>query len=195
MYTFSLKLLTCFCLCASVYAQDAALTNAASVLFENSLSTLSNAEKNEILQLTGFALAPDGTRFYLKDDPDSADAPFEVRVLPLDLNNDGIEEIAIEYGDFSSSRKTDVSTVVLVKNMEGRYSINFGHAGTVVFLNINPLTLPDTIVRSRKPGFPVWRWNGMKYVFHEQYTNKKLNKMRITYLETAHRSYIAEVRK
>ena len=195
MKTSSLILIACMCIYTSVFAQDNSLDKKSSILFENSLSTLTSAEKNEIFKLTGFELAASESQFYLADEPESAETPFEVRVLPLDLNDDGIEEIAIEYGDFASSKKTDVSTLLFVKDMEGNYSANFGHAGTIVFLNVNPLTLPDIIVRSRKPGFPVWRWNGMKYVFHDQYTNKRLKKMQITYLADAHRAYIAEVRK
>ncbi|NNF74555.1 MAG: hypothetical protein HKN00_05180 [Flavobacteriaceae bacterium] len=195
MKSFSLSLIAFFCVCASLFAQDEILYKNASVLFENSFSTLSNAEKIEIFKLTGFELAANESQFYLSDDPDTADDPFDVKVLPLDLNDDGTEEIAIEYGNNTSSGIAGKSTLLIVKDMEGNYGVNFGFPGTLVFLNINPFTLPDILVRNRQPGFPIWRWNGMTYNIHEQFDNKKLSKMRITYLTDANKSYTVKVKK
>lgn len=196
MKTFSLNLLACLCVCASLYAQEPILDKNAAILFENSNSTLSNAEKNEIFKKTGFALSANGSQFFLKDDLKTADSPFDVRVIPLDLNFDGIEEIAIEFGKLTDSPGiTEVNTFLFVKDMEGNYSVNFGSKGTLVFLNLNPLTQPDILFRSRNPGFPVWRWDGMKYNMHEQFDNKRLRKMEITYLSEASRDYTVKAKK
>ena len=195
MKSYVLKLIACLCIGTPSIAQEEILDKNASILFDNIDSTLSNAEKNEIYRLTGFALSSNQSQFYLLEDPDTVDNPFDVWVYPLDLNDDGLEEVAIEYGHNTNSGKSEVRTLLFVKDMEGNYSVNFGFKGTIVFLNLNPLTLPDILVRNRERGFPVWRWDGMKYFPHEQFDNKRLRKMQITYLADANKSYTAKVKK
>jgi len=195
MKTLYLKLIVCCFVCVSLHAQVEGLYRNTSILFQNGNSDLTNAEKNEIFNLTGFELAANGSQFYLRDDPNTTDFPFDATVYPMDLNDDGIEEVAIVYGNANSSGRAGKSTLLFVKDMEGNYSANFGFPGTLIFLNINPLTLPDILVRKPEPGFPIWRWNGKVYVLHEQTNNKKLRRMRVTYLVDASRSYTTKVKK
>ncbi|MBT8274058.1 MAG: hypothetical protein KJO77_09640 [Bacteroidia bacterium] len=184
-------LLVCLLAFSMAFAQYEKRSSEANVLFTDVKTQLSNNELNEIYDLTGFALAKNGTQFYLKDEPETAEAPFDVTVYPLDLNYDGIEEMAFEYGHATDGRKAGLSTLLCVRDMEGRYRANFGFKGTIVFLNINPLTLPDILVRQSSFGYPIWRWNGDNYLEHKTIDSKVLRRMHVTYLANASKAYTA----
>ncbi len=166
---------------------DVPLTKEASLLFKNSISKTTNAEKNSITSLMNIKATKDGTQFFIND-AYYIDYPFSIFVYPLDINNDENEEVALVYGHVAISGDNVISTL-FIKDKEGKYTVNFGFSGSLIILGANSKNFPDIAMGG--PGFeyPVFRWNGKEYDNYNKITDKQLEKLKPTYLEDASKMY------
>jgi len=171
------------------FAQDINLDQKANLLFSKSNSQLTSAEKIEIFRLSGFELAANGTQFYHSANPEEANTPFDVIVHPIDINNDGIEEIGIIYGQLNTKKVMDRSTLLFVRDRSGQFTANLGLPGALIFININDRVFSDVIISGPGYEFPVYRWNGYAYLKHKTITKNKLGKLNLTYLSQASYAY------
>ncbi len=188
--------LTLFLVCVACTAQDASLSPGAALLFKDTGSYLSNSEKNEIYNLSYFDVAKDGIQFSFIDDEGTAENPFEARVYPLDINGDGIAEVAVVFGNSFTSGMYGQSANLFIKNADGAYTNNFGFPGVLILTKSKPNTYPDILIGG--PGFdpyPVWRWDGKMYgETQERLDQTKAEKLGITYIEDASASYVASLK-
>lgn len=171
----------------SLIAQPA-LTPGARQLFKNTNSKLSVSEKNKIYSLTGFLLSKDKKQFVV--DKDAMDFPFDAFVYPVDLNKDGREEIVILFGNGFTSGHTGSSVMLFIKNSAGNYQANLGFPGTSPYaLTVLNKGFPDLVIGGPGWDFPVWRWNGSAYAFNRKITDKQLDAVKKTDIETLSKQY------
>lgn len=171
------------------------LTPGAALLFNQTKSTISAADKNKLFAKTGFVLSDDKKQFLMSDDPAVAAYPFSVTVYPADLNNDGKEEIALLYGNESISGKAGSNIVLFIKDKNGEFQQQFGFSGTMpMVFAAAPGKFPDLLIGGPGDNFPVWRWNGKDYVFHHTITQAKLTSAKPVSLATISKAYCSKIR-
>lgn len=157
-----------------VTVPEVALLSGAKLLFKNSKSTLSNADKNAIYRNAGFIIAEDKNSFIL--DKESADEPFDAEVFIADLNGDLIEEVFIIYGNSFTSGQAGSDVLLFIKTAEtGKYLKNFGFPGGVpIIIPAYVNGFPDMFISG--PGFtvPIYRWNGKKYSYLNNISDKEI---------------------
>jgi hypothetical protein len=167
--------------------QDVPLTKDASILFKNSISKASNTEKNDITSFMNIKATKDGTQFYINDEY-SKDYTFTPSVYPLDINHDGIEEIAIVYGHMAISGDNVISTL-FIKDKLGHYNANFGFTGSLIFLPNKSKPFSDVALGGPGFTFPVWSWNGKVYAESRTISDKQLEAAKPLFLEEASKRY------
>ncbi len=177
-----------------VSAQDTSLTAGAAILFKDIDSKLSIAEKNEIFQLTEFQLAENQEQFHF-DSEGASEFPFTAFCYPLDIDEDGVEEIAIQFGNAYTSGMSGVSYFLFVKNSDGAYHRNFGAPGFLMLSTTQNSGYADIIVAG--PGYqpyPVWRWNGEIYAYHDKMDRAIADKMPPVMLSEASKIYMDSIK-
>ncbi|MBT8256590.1 MAG: hypothetical protein KJO23_08620 [Bacteroidia bacterium] len=173
----------------SVLAQDDLLTDGAELLFREVNSNLSNSSKNQIFELTEFSVASNGSQFHFEGEGNE-EFPFSVFIYPVDLNKDGMEEIAIQFGNAFTSGMTGASYYLMVPDDENSYHRNFGLPGFLSISEERNLNYPDIVVGG--PGFmpyPVWRWNGEEYAFHQKIEREIADNSTLIMISDASASY------
>ncbi|MGM5470130.1 hypothetical protein ACS386_07620 [Flavobacteriaceae bacterium LMO-SS05] len=146
---------------------EISLTKEAAILFKNIISKTSNAEKNEITSYMNIKATPDAEYFYIND-VYYKDYPFSILVYPLDLNHDGIEEIALVYGHAAISGDNVISTLFIKDNL-GHYNANFGYSGSLIILPNSSKDFPNIALGGPGFEFPIWHWNGKNYINRHYY--------------------------
>ncbi len=131
------------------------------LLFARGTGGLTDAEQLEIFSALGLAVAPDGAS--LVDtacrQPASADPQFP------DLNEDGVPEVLIVYGNTCMSGMAGASVVLFVKKTDGSFGTNLGFPGiSAAPMETRHEGWPDLLIGGPGFCFPVWRWNGSEYV-------------------------------
>lgn len=144
------------------------LSPGAALLFKDVKTTLTPAEKEQVFQGTGFIVAADSTQFALPGE--AAQYPFSVSVNPLDLNGDGVEEIALSYGNLYTSGNTGASFMLFMRSPDGRYGKPVGNIGFLYVLTETANGYPDLMVTGMGDEYPVLRWNGQSYEMHRRMT-------------------------
>lgn len=177
--------------CNTSKAQEVPLSKGAALLFKEVSSKSTNAEKNKLYELANFEIADNGTQFYFKGDTDGAQFPFDASVYPLDINNDGLEDMGLVFGNTYTSGASGNSSLIYIKNQNNGYDTNFGDPGSLVFMPSSHAGYPDTMIQG--PGFEyaVWIWNGKEYVFKSNISDEASSKLKNVYLEDASNLYIA----
>lgn len=179
----------------SGYAQKSSAT-ATKLLFRNIKTTLTAAEKSQLFNKTGFTLTKDSKQFAFSDDPGSLEFPFDVTILPADLNNDGKEELFLIFGNSYTSGNTGSNVLLFIKDKQGNYQSNFGFSGTTpLIMPTKNLGFPDLLIGGPGLEFPVWRWNGKEYVFNRKITEKSLSKIQTVNAEDASKIYTAAIKQ
>jgi hypothetical protein len=176
----------------SGFSQDSELSPAAQVLFKDVTCKLNAAEMNALFDTSMFALAPNGEQFYFKDDSYSAEFPFNIEVYPLDLNSDGIEEIAMVFGNAATSGAAGSSGILFIKNANSVYESNFGFPGMYAFLATGNLNFPDVCIAGPGFEFPVWRWNGKSYEMHRTISDSEMQQLSPAYFQQASALYLGK---
>jgi hypothetical protein len=108
-----------------------------------------------------FPLADDGSRF-----EDTVCGDVDPAVEITDLNDDGVREVFVHWGNACTSGMTGRSLSLLVKNEAGEYREQFGFpAFGYTRVTTGEHGFPDLELGG--PGFcaPVWSWNGGAYEF------------------------------
>lgn len=164
------------------------------LLFKNSTTKLTAAEKNALYKQLGFLLSADKKQFIA--DKDGADFPFEAQVFPTDLNKDGVEEIFIVYGNSYTSGNTGSSVALYIKNTAGAYEMNLGFPGMLpeALTTVNK-GYPDLVIGGPGFEFPVWRWNGKEYALYKKMKDAEYGKVKKTDVETLSKAYAATLPK
>ena len=173
----------------SLFAQTTAgLTPGADLLFRNTKSKLTTAEKNSLYASTGFLLSADKKQFIA--DKEAAEFPFDATVYPTDLNGDGKEEIFILFGNTYTSGATGSSIVMYIKNSGGKYVSNLGFPGTLPYALPAPAkAYPDLIIGGMGFSFPVWKWNGKAYAYNRKFSDKMFEKYKTENIESVSKKY------
>lgn len=177
------------------YAQNNSAV-ATKLLFRNIKTTLTAAEKSQLFNKTGFTLSKDNKQFAFADDPESLKYPFDVTVLPADLNNDGKEELFLIFGNSYTSGNTGSNVILFIKDKQGKYQSNFGFSGsTPIIMPTKNQGFPELLIGGPGFEFPVWRWNGKEYVFNRKITEKSLSKIPTVNVEDASKIYTAAIKQ
>ncbi|PKA84053.1 hypothetical protein ATE92_2223 [Ulvibacter sp. MAR_2010_11] len=177
--------------CLACDSQDEILTPEAELLFKNASSTLTNSEKNEIFTLTQFQVAKNGKQFQFKDGTASG-FPFDVVVYPVDLNRDGKEEIALQFGNSFTSGADGVSYHLFIKDTSKRYTSSFGFPGVLLLATTKNMNYPDILVGGAGfSPYPVWRWNGSAYEYFDTVERSVVESMPPVFITDASKAYVA----
>lgn len=134
------------------------LTPLASYLFSNTKTKLTIAEKNALVKISELT-ASDTIAKNKKGEP-----KIQYKVLPVDFNNDGIEEIFIR-----------VKTTALIlpvfkyafyaKDVSGKYRLAPGRIGQNTRAILNGKSgFPDLLVIGDNGYNEIWSWNNLTYV-------------------------------
>lgn len=129
-------------------------------LFKNTNTKLSTTDKNEITKLTELTTT-DTSNLDKKGRPKK-----EFTVLPLDFNNDGVEEIFVRI---TSKDLLGIPTNIYsfyVKDQSGHYIGAPGRIGQgAKFLSTKTTGYYDILVKSQNnsSNSEIWKWNGHSY--------------------------------
>lgn len=142
------------------------LSAEAKLLFTGVKTKMTDVEKNQIAKLSGAVLAEDKQSFTVEGE--SA----EVGVYPLDLNNDGSEEVFVIIGSSFMYGNTGQGFDFLMKDQTGNYKSVLSFPGIPSLIQTKGKTMPA--VKIGGPGFvfPVYDWNGSQYVLIKNYNTK-----------------------
>ena len=143
------------------------------LLFNNTQSHLSPADKNSIYEASGLQLSEDKTTFVYYDTtslkPVKVEAiPTTTQTLIRDLNGDGTEEVFIQMDNSFLYGNPGSAVALFIKDQTGNYKRNFETTGIMPdILKTRNLGYPDLMVGG--PGFehPVLRWDGQQYKFYK----------------------------
>ena len=187
-------LISLFVLCFPFLLRAQSLTEGATLLFKNSKSNLSSAEKNKLFIDLQFHLSKDRKQFVADGDVNK-EFPFEAQVMPTDFNKDGKEEVFIVYGNSYTSGGAGSSVVVFIKNAAGKYESQLGFPGTApdVLATTNK-GYPDLLIGGPGLEFPVWKWNGSSYVLARKVKDSEYEKLKKTKLEEASKAYQSTIK-
>ena len=164
--------------------QNDGLSQVASLLFKNTKSNLTVAEKNKIATKLGFVYSGNKDQPFAQDN-DSKEYPFGVTVYPTDLNKDGKDEVFVVFGNSYTSGAAGSSVVLFIKNSAGTYSENLGFPGMAPdVLATTSKGYPDLLIGGPGFEFPVWRWNGKNYSHFRTVKDKDYEKLKKAGLET-----------
>lgn len=172
--------------------QEIGLSPVAEKLFTGIKSVLSNAEKNTIADSLDLALVSNDTEtpFALASDSSSREFPFSTEVFPLDLNNDGIEELFVCYGNTYTSGNAGAEVVLFVKNSTGNYAPVLSYSGVLPFaLPTANKGYPDLPLGIPGFTFPVYQWNGSKYEQKGKISDEELKKLKTIETEKLSEQY------
>ncbi len=189
------RLLTAaFVLCFPLLLNAQSLTEGATLLFKNSKSNLTTAEKNKLFIDLQFHLSKDRKQF-IADGDENKEYPFGAQVLPTDFNKDGKEEVFIVYGNSYTSGGAGSSVVVFIKNAAGKYEPQLGFPGMApdVLATTNK-GYPELLIGGPGFEFPVWKWNGTSYVYGRKVKDSEYEKLKKTSLEEVSKAYQATIK-
>lgn len=161
------------------------------LLFQNIKTKLTTAEKAQVFERSGLILSADKKQFAIAGDPASGENPFDAKVFPTDINNDGKEEIFIIFGNSYTSGDIGTNVLLFIKDKAGKYQSNFGFSGASPdILPTKNLGYPDLLIGGPGFEFPIWRWNGKEYVFNKKISESNLKKLKTSTIEAVSRIYV-----
>lgn len=164
-------------------AQDdeGSLSLGAKLLFEGVKTKLSVEQKNQIFQKLDFFATDDKTQLFSnKSEKDNEAAYFKPNVDVMDLNNDGIEEVFVHWGNFYTSGNVGTNVTLLIKKGNS-YDVNFGFGGIAHMINQYTMSYPDIMIGGPGYDYPIWRWNGNKYLFYKRINPKSVEYGRLKF--------------
>lgn len=144
------------------------LSAGAALLFKGVKSKLSDKQKNQIFQKTGFTLNKAKNGFVEgQENLGINEASFTVNVDAIDINNDGEQELFVHWGNLFTSGNVGKSVTLFI-NTHNEYKPNLGFGGYAFLTSDFNNGFPNILIGG--PGFvsPIWSWNGSEYVFWKQ---------------------------
>lgn len=172
--------------------QETALNPVAEKLFNGVKSALNNTEKNTIADSLAFILTSNDKEspFAFANDSASWEFPFSAIVSPLDLNNDGVEELFVSYGNTYTSGNAGGEVALFAKNGAGNYVSVLSYSGVLPFaLPTSNKGYPDLALGMPGFTFPVYQWNGSKYEQNREISDDELKKLKTTETEKLSEQY------
>lgn len=135
------------------------MTEGTRMLFGDSQSKLTPAEKNSIFRQLGLGVKPDKKGFRMDG--------FDVgaKAYPVDLNKDGVEEVFVIM-DGLLFGNTGEGVALFIRNTAHQYEQQDEVAGGIaVILDTQSGGYPDLVIAGPGFEFPKYRWNGKSYVY------------------------------
>lgn len=162
--------LTLLCLSLLAKAQNKSNTSGdklspgAALLFKDVKTSATTAEKNKLYKQLGLELSPDKKGFIITE------YPVQTSVYPTDMNKDGQEELFIGLGSVALYGNIGESYSLYIKDKAGAFQMDpvFSGSGRPAVLSMKNLGYPDLLIGGPGFEFPVYRWNGRKYVWHRK---------------------------
>lgn len=142
------------------------LSAEAKLLFTRVKTKMTDVEKNQIAKLSGAVLAEDKQSFTVEGE--SA----EVGVYPLDLNNDGSEEVFVIIGSSFMYGNNGQGFYFLVKDQSGNYKSVLNFPGIPSLIQTKGKLMPAVQIGGPGFVFPVYDWNGSQYVLIKNYNTR-----------------------
>lgn len=156
------------------------------LLFANSNSRLSAAEKSLVYQKLELKQGPDGRTLL------SEDFEVDAHVYPTDVNGDGTEDVFIVMSSMALYGNTGQGYALFLKNAAGTYTEQEeSGAGIPAILKTKNLGYTDLLIGG--PGFqyPALRWNGSAYKLWKQIKDGSAESNSAMALEDYSRAYVA----
>jgi hypothetical protein len=82
----------------------------------------------------------------------------------IDLNRDGKPEVFVSIGGTCLGGMAGNHMDLYIKNSKGQWKSQFGFQGIYTVLATRSKGYPDIEIGGPGFCFPVWRWNGLRYV-------------------------------
>lgn len=187
-------LIALFVLCFPFLVHAQSLTEGATLLFKNSKSNLTTAEKNKLFIDLQFHLSKDRKQF-IADGDVNKEFPFDPQLMPTDFNKDGREEVFIIYGNSYTSGGAGSTVVVFIKNAAGKYESQLRFPGTApdVLATTNK-GYPDLLIGGPGSEYLVWKWNSTSYVLARKVKDSEYETLKKTSLEEASKAYQSTIK-
>ena len=183
-----------FTLFTPVLLSAQSLTEGSTLLFKNSKSNLTTAEKNKLFIDLQFHLSKDRKQF-IADGDENKEFPFDAQVMPTDFNKDGKEEVFIIYGNSHTSGGAGSTVVVFIKNPAGKFESQLGFPGTAPdVLATSNKGYPELLIGGPGSEYPVWKWDGSSYVFARKVKDSEYEKLKKTSLAEASKAYQSTIK-
>ncbi len=131
------------------------------LLFQGTKSKLTRQEKEQIYDKMEFRLSWDKKKIEQKFYGDVSP-----RVVIVDLNKDGVEEVFIDWGNIHTSGMTWRSVALFIKDRQGIYLKNLDFPGSYKILATQRNGFPDLLITGQGHCFAVWQWSGTRYEFN-----------------------------
>jgi hypothetical protein len=163
--------------------QASAATEGARLLFQQSGSRLTAAEKNTLFRQLGLQVAADKKGFRMDG--------FNVgaRAYPVDLNKDGMEEVFVVM-DGLLFGNTGQGVALFIKNSTGVYVQQEEVAGGIaVILDRQSGGYPELVIAGPGFEFPLYRWNGKTYTYVRNISDDELQSAQTSSVEEASKKY------
>lgn len=143
-----------------------ALSPEATLMFAKVKSKLGNKEKNSIAQLTDFVIAKTNkNQFTVKGQPVNEEFPFDITVYPLDVNNDGKEEVVLVWGNTFWCGGAGASSILLGQSATGGMVKLHDSQGFIFLMSAKTQGYHDIFMDVPSPNnkYPIYKWGGKEY--------------------------------
>jgi alpha-tubulin suppressor-like RCC1 family protein len=171
---------------------DVALNPVAEKIFAKVKSRLNNADKNALTNASNFVLAKSNPKlFTLKDQPIGEEHPFEITAFPIDLNQDGQEEVMLLWGNTYYLGMVGVGSKIFAKNKTGNFESILDTQGFANIMQSKLSGYPDLFVDVPSPQnkYPVYKWGSKGYQLHQTVTGTDALWKSLTNMEKASKAY------
>lgn len=158
-------------------------TEGVRMLFQQSGSRLTPAEKNTLFRKLGLQVSADKKGFRMDG--------FDVgaKAYPVDLNKDGTEEVFVIM-DGLLFGNTGQGVALFMKNSTGAYEHQEEVAGGIaVVLDTQSHGYPELVIAGPGFEFPLYRWNGKSYVYVRNISDDELQNAGTSSVEELSRKY------
>lgn len=172
----------------AAHTSTTALAEGARLLFQQSNSKLTTAEKNAIFRMLELKVAADKKGFRMDGFDVGAQA------YPVDLNKDGVEEVFVIM-DGLLFGNTGQGVALFMKNSARGYEQQEEVAGGIaVILGTRSNGYPELVIAGPGFEFPLYRWNGKSYSYARNISDDDLQNAETTMVEEASRAYLKGIR-
>lgn len=164
------------------------LMEGARILFLQSGSKLTPAQKNTLFRKLGLQVAADKKGFRMDG--------FDVgaKAYPVDLNKDGMEEVFVIM-DGLLFGNTGEGVALFIRNSAGEYALQEEVAGGIaVILDTKSNGFPELVIAGPGFEFPLYRWNGKSYTHVRNISDDELQSAQTALVEEASREYLKGMR-
>lgn len=173
-----------FSLAQNNNANKTNLSEGVNLLFKTTKSKLTDAEKNMIFQDLKLKLSKDKKQFIIDE------YPVNVKILPTDINKDDKEEIFVGVESSALYGNVGQNFSLYIKNSGGVYQSHTEIGGGIpIILITKNLGYPDILIGGPGMEFPVYRWDGKKYLLNRKMKDGALNSKNSTDIEAYSKTY------